>query len=355
MEGGKPKTAWEVLARITGVKGIEDGSRVLHVGSMQTALRRIGVIWIGEGGQSTGLEGRTWAQHTTSGGYGLELMVTVLVIFLLVLLTGTLYTVLERKGLGALQRRIGPSQSGYWGMVQVGSDGAKLIGKELQPRIGLQIGAVMGVMGGYTGTGIALTSSLHGHGEWELIVGVIMLGIGHMGIAASTKGTMSGYGERASKRVLVCTMLAEPIIILVITGNGGESQRLTEIQSNMPNIASQPITALILVGTSLISQGRIPADMQEAESELIGGFSNEYSGLGYALYASAEYATIIGVNAVTASLIVGPRTWISLTAANISLFYWSVIARATLPRVTMRQLPKYMYGEALPATLLLSL
>ena len=324
------------------------------------AFRQWGITVNGNGFQVPARLRIHWAQDMFEGsrggaGYGIEGVVSVVLVFLLVLLIGTLYTVLERKGLGGLQRRIGPSQCGYWGIVQVGSDGAKLVGKELQPRVGLQVGAVLGVVGGYTGTGIAVVASVHGTGERELVTSLIMLGIGHMGIASSTKGTMSGYGERASRRVLVCTMLAEPVLMVIVIGNGGEAQELSEIQSSIPNVVTSPLNAVILVGAALISQGRIPTDMQEAESELIGGFSNEYSGLGYALYASAEYATIIGVNAITVSQLVGPRTWVSLTIVNVSLFYWSVTARATLPRATMRQLPKYIAGQALPTALLLSL
>jgi len=49
---------------------------------------------------------------------------------LLVLAISSLLTVLERKGLAASQRRLGPSQHGWFGLLQIVADGIKLIYKD---------------------------------------------------------------------------------------------------------------------------------------------------------------------------------------------------------------------------------
>ena len=49
---------------------------------------------------------------------------------LLVLAISSLLTVLERKGLAASQRRLGPSQHGWFGFLQIVADGIKLIYKD---------------------------------------------------------------------------------------------------------------------------------------------------------------------------------------------------------------------------------
>jgi NADH:ubiquinone oxidoreductase subunit H len=54
-------------------------------------------------------------------------MINFLLILIYVILSVALMTLAERKIMGAMQRRIGPNQIGYLGLLQPFADGFKLI------------------------------------------------------------------------------------------------------------------------------------------------------------------------------------------------------------------------------------
>ena len=57
-------------------------------------------------------------------------MIGTLIILIYVIISVALMTLAERKVMGAMQRRIGPNQVGYLGLLQPFADGIKLILKE---------------------------------------------------------------------------------------------------------------------------------------------------------------------------------------------------------------------------------
>lgn len=70
--------------------------------------------------------------------------------------------------------------------------------------------------------------------------------------------------------------------------------------------------------STLAETNRSPFDLAEGESELVSGFNVEYAGGPFALFFLAEYANILFMNALSASLFLG--TTYSLDIAPLASF-----------------------------------
>jgi NADH-quinone oxidoreductase subunit H len=122
---------------------------------------------------------------------------------------------------------------------------------------------------------------------------------------------------------------------------------------------------------SFAETNRLPFDLPEAESELVAGFHTEYSGMKFALFFISEYANMITVSALSATLFFGgfdiPFTmwdnsapysiWKTLatlaaflmkTGFFIFTFMW---VRWTLPRFRYDQLMALGWSVMLPVAL----
>jgi NADH-quinone oxidoreductase subunit H len=92
----------------------------------------------------------------------------------------------------------------------------------------------------------------------------------------------------------------------------------------------------------LIEAGRIPFDLYESEAELISGYTIEYPGFLYGLYASCEYSIIL-FHAISISFffIFTPYLF------SIMIFIF-VIIRSTLPRFQLNQLFFFSFHYLFP-------
>jgi NADH-quinone oxidoreductase subunit H len=109
---------------------------------------------------------------------------------------------------------------------------------------------------------------------------------------------------------------------------------------------------------------RVPFDLPEGESEIVGGFMVEYSGMTWGLIQASEFASMALVSAITATLFLGgwqpPFEFLDLgnfnwlwfaikTALIIFTFQW---IRWSLPRLRMDQLMDLGWKILVPACLI---
>jgi NADH-quinone oxidoreductase subunit H len=96
------------------------------------------------------------------------------------------------------------------------------------------------------------------------------------------------------------------VTVLMLAGNVTLTQIVWQ-QQQLDLWFALPLSLafLLFIISAFAETGRLPFDMAEAESELVGGFHTEYSAMKYAMYPMAEYAHMITSSALMATLFLG--------------------------------------------------
>ena len=312
---------------------------------------------------------------------------------LFVLLTAVAYTVwLERKVVGRIQNRWGPTRVGPFGLLQPAADGIKFLFKEdlTPPHVykPLYIAApVIAVV-------FALTSiAVIPVGNWVnvghiytplqitdvnigllIVLGITSLGV--YGIALSGWSSNNKYsllgGLRASAQMISYEIALGLSLVGVLILSGSMSLReIVQAQSGhflgfIPNWnifrGGQFVAFFIYLMAAYAETNRIPFDLPEAETELVAGYHTEYSAMKFAMFFMAEYANMITVACLAALLFLGgwsgpvfgpdilqailPVFWFAL---RIFIFLFIYIwVRGTLPRFRYDQLMSFGWKFLLP-------
>ncbi len=124
-----------------------------------------------------------------------------------------------------------------------------------------------------------------------------------------------------------------------------------------------PLWVMFLI-SSLAETARAPFDLTEAESELVAGYQTEYSSMSFALYWLGEYANVLLMCALNATLFFGgwlppldwaPLYWIPgwlwLFAKIFFFFFIFSWVKATVPRYRYDQLMRLGWKVFLPLSL----
>jgi NADH-quinone oxidoreductase subunit H len=325
--------------------------------------------------------------------FGIFIPVSVIksVIVLFVLLTAVAYTVwLERKVVGHMQNRWGPTRVGPFGLLQPAADGIKFLFKEdlTPPHVykPLFIAApMMAVI--FALTSIAVipfgnSIKLFGYSiplqVTDVNIGLLMvLGITSLGVygvalagwSSNNKYSLLG-GLRASAQMISYEIALGLSLVGILIQSGSFSLRaIVDAQGGhfwgfIPrwNIFPQFIGFFIYLMAAYAETNRIPFDLPEAETELVAGYHTEYSAMKFAMFFMAEYANMITVASLATLLFFGgwhgplfgpplarsllPVFWfVAKIFAFLFLYIW---VRGTLPRFRYDQLMSFGWKFLLP-------
>jgi NADH-quinone oxidoreductase subunit H len=316
-------------------------------------------------------------------------------ILLFVLLTSVAYTVwLERKVVGHMQNRWGPTRVGPFGLLQPAADGLKFLFKEdLTPSHvykPLYIAAPMiavifaltsisvipfgntVVIGGYT-IPLQVTDVNVG---LLLILGVTSIGVYGVALAgwsSNNKYSLLG-GLRASAQMVSyeISLGLSLVGVLIMSGSFSLRQIVVAQQGHfwgfIPrwNIFHGQIVGFFCYLIAAYAEtNRIPFDLPEAETELVAGYHTEYSAMKFAMFFMAEYANMITVACVATLLFLGgwngplfgpyplqvilPVIWfIAKVFVFLFIYIW---VRGTLPRFRYDQLMAFGWKFLLPVAI----
>lgn len=284
-------------------------------------------------------------------------MLLSLIVILLVVLSVAIITLSERKIMGGLQRRKGPNEIGYLGLLQPFADGIKLILKEtvLKEKVNnwFFLGApfitfylallnwlVLPLANGLaiselTGAGILIIIAIS-----ELSIYGVLLG----GWAANSKYPFLGSLRSTAQMISYSINLS--LIILTVIFVLGTVNLLDIVYFQQPNplfFTNLPWAFLFFI-SSVAELNRAPFDLPEAESELVAGFMTEHSAIGFTYYFLGEYTNILVFSTLFFILFFG----VSISVFLIFLLIW---LRASLPRLRFDQLLTLGWSHILPFTI----
>ena len=316
-------------------------------------------------------------------------------IVLVALLTAVAYSVwLERKVVGHMQNRWGPTRVGPFGLLQPAADGLKFLFKEdLTPPhvykplfLAAPLIAVIFAL-----TSIAVIPFGNGitiDGKWIpfqittdvntgllLILGVTSIGVYGVALAgwsSNNKYSLLG-GLRASAQMVSyeISLGLSLVGVLILAGSFSLNDIVRAQQGHFwgifPrwNIFVQPVGFFCYLMAAYAETNRIPFDLPEAETELVAGYHTEYSAMKFAMFFMAEYANMITVGCLATLLFFGgwngpiggpeilrailPVFWFAAKVFGFLFLY--IWVRGTLPRFRYDQLMAFGWKFLLPLAL----
>ena len=292
-----------------------------------------------------------------------------LIVIVSVLISVAYLTAVERKVMGSIQRRIGPTTVGYYGTLQPFADALKLFLKEVILPIYSNRNLFLGC------PVITLTLSFIG---WAVIpfekgvvisdfsLGVLFLlavsslgiyGVVFSGWAAGSKYSLMG-SLRSTAQMISYEVALSLLILCVIFCSGTTSLTgLSEAQKSIPYVIPLWPVALMFYISMLAETNRAPFDLPEAESELVSGFFTEHSAFPFAFFFLGEYGNMILISAFGTFLFLGGYEGyilnvnvpgLALGLKVTALLFGFVWVRATFPRFRYDQLMSVMWKSFLP-------
>jgi NADH-quinone oxidoreductase subunit H len=237
------------------------------------------------------------------------------------------YSVLvERKVCAAIQDRIGPNRTGPWGLGQPLADGLKLMLKEdytpahvrrvyfwLAPAIAM-IPALLTVavipFGSTLGSQKMVLADLNVGILYTFgIVSLGVYGIVLAGYAANSKYPFLG-GIRSSAQMISyeLAMGMSVIPVFLIVGDLNLGAVIRHQAQNGWLVWQAPLSFFIFLVAAFAETNRLPFDLPESETELVGGYHTECGSMKFALFFLGEYANMIASAAMMVTLFFGGWT-----------------------------------------------
>lgn len=278
-------------------------------------------------------------------------------------------TWVERRLVARAQVRMGPNRVGPFGLLQPIADALKLMTKEvivpssadgLLHLLGCALifippfmifAVVPFSMGGvFTDLNMGLV----------YVIAVGSLGaviIFTAGFASANRYSMLG-AARAVAQLLSYEVPATIALVTVALAAGTLSLSGIVMAQTVPYILYFPLALIIFFIGSLVEVNRSPADLAEAESEIIAGYHTEYGGFKWAVFQLAEYTHMVAASALIATVFLGgwkgpglpPYLWLYAKMLAVILLYMWI--RFTLPRIRVDQVMAFAWKFLLPLSLI---
>lgn len=320
------------------------------------------------------------------------IVLKIVVIMVPLMLSVAYLTLAERKIIGSMQIRMGPTKVGPRGSLQPIADALKLMFKEIIIPSGankylfltaplLSLGPALAAWAVLPfGEGIVLAEINAALLYVLALTSVGVYGVIIAGWSSNSKYALLGTMRSAAQIVSYEIAMGFALVgVLIAAGslNLGEIVNAQKGGYGILNWFFIPLFPLFVIYfiSGVAETNRAPFDVAEGESEIVAGFHVDYSGMAFAVFFLAEYANMILIAALTSLLFLGgwlsilPASWITPFAdvpvlgwilgdgihwffAKMSffllLFLWF---RATFPRYRYDQIMRLGWKVFIPITI----
>lgn len=319
----------------------------------------------------------------------LEKSVLVVIVFAITLAIAAYSTLAERKVAGFMQSRYGPDRAGPSGILQPLADGGKFFFKEeiipagadkalfiAGPTIAIITACISSAVIPW-GQDLVIGDRSISLQVADINVGVLyMFGVVALGVygvmiggwASNNKFSLMGTARAASQTISYEVGMGLSIVaLLMVTGTLSFREIVAQQEGFVNwNIWTQPLGFLIFLVCAFAECNRVPFDLPECETEIVGGYNVEYSSMKLAFYMFAEYINMFVASALMATLYFGgynfpfmndlglSQNWITIIGvivffikifAFIFFFMW---VRWTAPRFRYDQLMNLGWKVLIP-------
>ena len=282
---------------------------------------------------------------------------------------------IERRLIGRIQVRRGPNRVGPFGLLQPIADAIKLIQKEaLQPNNADSIMFTLAPIVIFIPAILAFAVLPWGEHMVLADLNVGVLFILALGSTTTIIIFMAGYASNnkyallGSMRVIAMLISYELPTVLALLGVVlfASTMSLSGIVAFQEThwvwlIFLQPLAFLIFLLGSTAELGRTPADIAEAESEIVAGFHIEYSGMKFGLFYAVELVNVVAVSAIITTLFLGGwwtfglekfvPGWMIFIGKLYAVYFIFIWFRGTLPRFRVDQLMAFAWKVLLPLSI----
>ena len=313
-----------------------------------------------------------------------NILVDIILIVIPLFLIVAYVTYSERKIIGFMQARLGPSRVGPYGLLQPIADVIKLLSKEII----IPSGANKNIF--ITAPIIMLVPSLL---VWSVIplsetfvlaninAGILFIlaftslsvyGVILAGWSSNSKYAFLGSMRSAAQIIAYEIAMGFALVgVLMAAGSLNLQEIILSQSGGFFHWYWLPLFPLFIIYfiAGVAETNRAPFDVSEGESELVAGFHVEYSGITFALFFLAEYMNLILISILASIMFFGgwlspfQGTWLEIffdwvpgfiwlslkTLIFIFIFLW---LRATLPRYRYDQIMRLGWKIFLPITLI---
>ncbi|MDP3675111.1 MAG: NADH-quinone oxidoreductase subunit NuoH [Novosphingobium sp.] len=324
-----------------------------------------------------------WFGWSYEVAWGWATFLGILLIALPLMLAVAMIIYADRKIWAAMALRRGPNVVGPFGLLQSFADGLKVFLQEtIVPSAANKGIFIMAPIVTFTVALLAWAVIPFNSGAVlaDINVGLLyVLAISSLGVYGTV---MAGWASnskypffsamRASAQMISYEVSIGFILICVVlwAGTFNLNDIVKDQQSHVWifngyvfNPLLFPMWVMFLI-SGMAETGRAPFDLTEAESELVAGYQTEYSSMSFALYWLGEYANVLLMCALNATLFFGgwlpPVDWAPLywipgwiwLFAKIGFFFFIFSwVKATVPRYRYDQLMRLGWKVFLPVSL----